>query len=211
MIPINYNLRNLAVRKTTTAAAAFGLALVVSVVAAALMINNGIKKTLGRSADPSGVVVLRKGADNELSSTIDEPAIGMVLASPGIAHGSDGAPQGIGELLVVILLDKMGVDGFSNVQVRGVPENILKFRTDAHIIAGREAKAGTDEVIVGRAIRGRFKGVELGQSFDLKKNRQVNVVGVFEAGGSSYESEVWADLNTIRTGFGRDGLVSSVR
>ncbi len=211
MIPINYNLRNLAVRKTTTAAAAFGLALVVFVVAAVLMLNNGIKKTLGRSADPSGVVVLRKGADNELSSTIDEPAVGMVLATPGIAHATDGAPQGIGELLVVILLDKMGVDGFSNVQVRGVPENVLKFRTDAHIIAGREAKPGTDEVVVGRAIRGRFKGVELGQSFELKKNRQVSVVGVFEDGGSSFESEVWADLNTIRTGFGREGLVSSVR
>jgi len=211
MIPISYNIRNLAVRKTTTAAAASGLGLVVFVLAAVVMLNNGIKKTLGLTSGPNDVVVLRKGADNELSSSIDEPSIGMVLATPGITLGTDGAPLGIGELLVVILLDKIGVDGFSNVQVRGVPDNVFKFRTDAHIIAGREAKPGTDEVVVGRAIRGRFKGVELGQSFDLKKNRQVSVVGVFENGGSSFESEVWADLNTIRTSFGRDGLVSSVR
>ena len=100
--------------------------------------------------------------------------------------------MGIGELLVVILLDKVGVDGFSNVQVRGVPDKVFKFRTEAHIIAGREAKPGTDEVVVGKAIRGRFKNIELGQSFDLK-NGPFNVVGVFETGGSSFESEVWAD------------------
>jgi putative ABC transport system permease protein len=210
MIPISYNFRNLVVRKTTTAAAASGLALVVFVLAAVVMLRGSIASVLGLSGDPNGVVVLRKGADNELSSTIEDPTIGLVLATPGVTQGADG-PMGIGELLVVILLDKVGVDGFSNVQVRGVPDKVFKFRTDAHIVAGREAKPGTDEVVVGKAIRGRFKNVELGQSFDLKKNRPVNVVGIFETGGSSFESEVWADLNTVRTAFGRDGLVSSVR
>jgi putative ABC transport system permease protein len=88
---------------------------------------------------------------------------------------------------------------------------VLKFRSQATLIAGRAPQPGTDEVIVGRGIRGRFKGVELGQSFELKKNRQVSVVGVFEDSGSSFESEIWADLNTVRTAFGREGLVSSVR
>jgi putative ABC transport system permease protein len=211
MIPVNYNLRNLAVRTTTTAAAGFGMALVVFVVAAVSMLNNGIKKTLGRTADPRSAVVIRKGSDNELASTIDEPNVGLVLATPGVARGADGAPEGVAELLVVILLDKVGTDGFSNVQVRGVPDNVLKFRSQATLIAGRAPQPGTDEVIVGRGIRGRFKGVELGQSFELKKNRQVSVVGVFEDSGSSFESEIWADLNTVRTAFGREGLVSSVR
>jgi len=211
MIPIAYNVRNLAVRKTTSAAAALGLALVVFVVAAVLMLNNGIKKTLGRSADPAGVVVLRKGADAELASTIEEPNVGLILATPGVVHAADGAPLGVGELLVVIVLDKLGTDGVSNVQVRGVPDRVLSFRTAAHVTAGRAPTPGTDEVMVGRAISGRFKGVSLGQSFELKKNRPVTVVGVFEDGGSSFESEVWADLNTIRTAFGREGLVSSVR
>jgi putative ABC transport system permease protein len=211
MIPINYNLRNLAVRTTTTAAAGIGMALVVFVVAAVLMLNNGIKKTLGRTADPSSAVVIRKGSDAELASSIEEPQIGLVLATPGVARGPDGAAQGVGELLVVILLDKVGTDGFSNVQVRGVPDNALKFHSQAKLVAGRAPNPGTDEVIIGRAIRGRFKGVDLGQSFELKKNRMVSVVGVFEDGGSSFESEVWADLNTVRTAFGREGLVSSIR
>jgi putative ABC transport system permease protein len=210
MIPVSYNFRNLVVRKTTTGAAAGGMALVVFVLAAVVMLRGSISKTLGLSGDPNGAVVLRKGADNELASTIDDPTIGLVLATPGVAQAADG-PVGIGELMVVILLDKVGVDGFSNVQVRGVSDKVFKFRTGAHIIAGREAKPGTDEVMVGKAIRGRFKGVELGQSFDLKKNRPVTVVGVFDDDGSSFESEVWADLNTVRTAFGRDGLVSSIR
>jgi putative ABC transport system permease protein len=211
VIPISYNLRNLAVRKTTSIAAGLGLALVVFVVAAVLMLQNGIKNALGRSADPNGAIVLRKGSDVELSSNIDEPNVGLVLATPGVAHMEDGTPAGAGELMVVVLLDKFGTDGFSNVQVRGVSDNVLAFRKDTRVIAGRAPRPGTDEVMVGRAIRGRFKGVELGQSFDLKKNRPVSVVGVFEDGGSSFESEIWGDKNTVRTTFGREGLVSSVR
>jgi putative ABC transport system permease protein len=210
LIPISYNLRNLAVRKTTSAAAGLGLALVVFTLAAALMLNNGLKKTLGRSADPRSAIVLRKGSDAELMSTIEEPNVGLVFAAPGVSRG-DGQPEGVAELLVVILLDKLGTDGLSNVQVRGVPDNVLQFRKGVQVVAGRAAKPGTDEVMVGRAIRGRFRGMDIGQSFDLKKNRPVTVVGVFEDGGSSYESEVWADLNNVRTTFGREGLVSSVR
>jgi len=211
MIPLSYNIRNLAVRKRTSAAAAVGLALVVFVVAGVLMLSHGIRKTLGRSADPDVAIVLRKGADVELASSIEEPSVGLVTATPGVARRPDGSVEAVAELMVVVLLDKLGTDGFSNVQVRGVPEDVFKFRRSARIVAGRPPRAGTDEVAVGQAIRGRFRGVDLGQSFELKKNRQVNVVGVFEDGGSSFESEVWADLNTIRTAFGREGLVSSVR
>jgi putative ABC transport system permease protein len=211
VIPFSYNIRNLAVRKRTTFASAFGLALVVFVVAAVMMLNNGIKQTMGRSADPNSVVVIRKGSENELSSTFDEPSVGLVLATPGVVRAEDGRPQGVGETLVVVLLDKLGTDGFSNVTVRGGPDTALQFRPSAHIIAGRAARPGTDEVIVGKGIRGRFKGVELGQSFELRKNRPVNVVGIFEDAGSSFESEVWGDQNTVRSAFGREGLVSSAR
>ena len=78
------------------------------------------------------------------------------------------------------------------------------------MVAGRPAQPGTDEVMIGKRLRGQFKGLELGQSFELKKNRPVKVVGVFEAGGSSFESEIWADIDTVRTSFGREGMVSSV-
>ncbi len=211
MIPVSYNVRNLTVRKTTSLAAGLGLALVVFIWAAVGMLNNGIKKALGRTSDPNVAIVLRKGSDVELSSSIEEPNVGLVLATPGVAKTEEGRPLGVGEVLVVVLLDKVGTDGFSNVQVRGVPDNVLQFRKDAKIIEGRAAKPGTDEVIVGKGIRGRFKGVELGQSFELRKNRSVNVVGVFEDGGSSNESEVWGDKNVVGSAFGREGLVSSVR
>jgi putative ABC transport system permease protein len=97
------------------------------------------------------------------------------------------------------------------VQIRGVPENVRDFRPEATIIAGRAPAPGAAEAIIGQRIRGRFKGVDLDQSFDLRKNRPIKIVGVFSAGGSSYESEVWADIDAVRSAYGRDGVVSSVR
>ncbi|MDB4935176.1 MAG: putative secreted protein [Labilithrix sp.] len=211
MIPVKYNYRNLVVRKTTTIAAAFGLALVVFVFAAAQMLGNGITKTLGRAANPENAIVLRKGSSAEMESGIEENQVNLVLAQAQ-QIGASKKPPGVGEVLVVILMDKIGTtNGVSNVTVRGVPEDVFAFRTSAKIIEGKAPTPGTDEVCVGSGIRGRFKGLELGQSFDIKKNRPVKVVGVFSDEGSAFESEVWADIHTMRTAFGREGYVSSVR
>jgi len=210
MVPIKYNVRNLVVRKRTTAAAAFGLALVVFVFACAQMLANGIQKTLGRTAGRDVAIVLRKGSDAELSSGIEDKQMSLVL-SQAAQIGASKKPAGVGEVLVVILLDKIGVTGVSNVTVRGVPEDALAFRPSAKIVEGRAPNPGADEVLVGKAIRGRFKGLDLNQSFELKKNRPVKVVGVFEDEGSSFESEVWVDIHTARQAFGREGYVSSVR
>jgi putative ABC transport system permease protein len=211
MIPVKYNLRNLAVRRTTTVAAGLGLALVVFVLASVLMLSKGIERTLGRSADPSVAVVLRKGSDAELASGIEESQMGVILANPGVAKGEDGQPIATGELVVVVLMDKVGTDGVSNVQVRGVPDNVMKLRKDLRIVEGRPARPGTDEAVIGKAIRGRFKGLELNQTFELRKNRPVTIVGVFEDKGSSLESEVWCDVKTLASSFGREGFVSSMR
>lgn len=211
MIPIKYNYRNLVVRKTTTIAAAFGLALVVFVFAAAQMLGAGITRTLGRAANPDSAIVLRKGSGSEMESGIEENQVNLVLAQAA-QIGASKKPPGVGEVLVVILLDKLGTtNGVSNVTVRGVPEDVFEFRTTAKIVEGRLPKPGSDEVVVGSGIRGRFRGLELGQSFDIKKNRPVTVVGVFSDEGSSFESEVWADIHTARAAFGREGYVSSIR
>jgi putative ABC transport system permease protein len=117
----------------------------------------------------------------------------------------------VGELMVVVLLDKLGTEGFANVQIRGVSDDVLAFRNQVKIIEGRAPQPGSDEALVGKAIRGRFAGLDLGQSFSLRKNRPVKVVGIFEDGGSSHESEVWTGIDALRSTFGRQGLLSSVR
>lgn len=211
MIPVSYNLRSLAVRKTTTVATALGIALVVFVLAASQMLALGVEKTLGRSGNPAHAFVMRKGADAELSSAIETPKIGLILAGPGVKKDAQGKALGVGELVIVIALTKANAaDQVSNVQVRGIPADGLSFHDEIKIVAGRPARPGTDEVIIGQRLRGQFQGLELGQSFEVKKNRRAQVVGVFEAGGSSRESEVLCDVELIRTAFGREGIVSSV-
>lgn len=211
MIPISYNLRSLLVRKTTTIATALGIALVVFVLASSLMLAAGIERTMGRSGSPENAIALRKGSDTELASSFENRFVSLILAAPGVRKDETGAPLAAGEVLIVIALEKIGEHGkVSNVQVRGVTDRVLKVRPEARIIAGRLPEPGSDEAMIGKRIRGRFQGVELDSFFELKKNRRVKVVGVFEAAGSSFESEVWADMDTIRNSFGREGLVSSV-
>ncbi len=210
MIPIRYNVRSLFVRRATTLATALGVALVVFVLGASLMLSAGVKKTLGTSGSPDVAIVLRKGSNAELGSGVDDPQVTLVKGIAGVAHDASGKEIGVGESVVVTASEKVGAEGVSNLQLRGIPEGGMAFRRKAKIVAGREAKPGTDEAIIGARIRGRFKGIDLGESFTIKKNRAVKIVGVFEDDGSSYESEVWADLDTVRSSFGRSG-VSSVR
>ncbi len=210
MIPIRYNVRSLAVRKTTTVATALGIGLVVFVLSSSMMLAAGVKKTLAVSGRDDTAIVLRKGSDAELGSVIDAAEVNRVLGAPGVRHDAQDRPIGAGEVVVVGAMEKLGANGISNVTIRGVSD-VKELRPEVRIVAGRPARPGSDEVVVGARIRGRFKGVDLGQSFELRKNRPVQVVGVFEAGGSSYESEVWADLDTLRAAYARQGGVSSVR
>ncbi|MFO0554427.1 MAG: ABC transporter permease [Polyangiaceae bacterium] len=208
---LRYNLRSLLVRRATTAATALGIALVVFVLASALMLSAGVKKTLGAAGRDDIAIVLRKGSDAEMGSVIEDPQVGLVKAMPGVRR-LDNQPIGVGEVVIVITMEKVGTDGgITNVLVRGTSEESRKLRTNVKIVDGRVPSPGSDEVMVGRAIIGRLKGLKLGESFELKKNRRVEIVGVFEDGGSAHESEVWADLETVRTAFGRQGGVSSVR
>jgi putative ABC transport system permease protein len=211
MIPFRYNLRSLTVRKATTLATALGIALVVFVLASALMLSNGIRETLGRSGRADNAIVLKRGSDSELGSSLEQAQVGLIAAQPGVKKDASGQPLGVGELVVNIALPRPNSDAIGNVQIRGVPGSALAFRPEVKLIDGRAAKAGTDEAIIGKQVRGRFEGLELGQTFEMRKHRPVTIVGVFEDGGSSFESEVWADLDTVRSSFGRDGLVSSVR
>lgn len=211
MIPLNYNLRNLAVRKSTTASTALGLALVVFVFASALMLSNGLEKSLAKAGREDIAIVLRTGSETELSSSLTKSQMDLVVASREIARSQSGEPEAIGETVIVARMERVDGSGLSNVSIRGVPDNVLHFRPEVKITAGRAPQPGTNEVIIGGALRGRLKGLELGQIFELKKNRPMNVVGVFSAEGSALESEIWAGVQFIGAAFGREGSVSSVR
>jgi putative ABC transport system permease protein len=211
VIPLQYNIRSLAVRKATTVASASGIALVVFVLASTLMLNAGIKKTMATAGNPDNAIVLRMGSDAELGSVIEDSSVPLILAAPGVKADERGQPLGVGETVVVGAMEKLGETGFTNVTIRGVTDDVMRFRPEAHLVAGRAPRAGTDEAIVGARIRGRIRGVDLDQSFDIKKNRPVKVVGIFDANGSAYESEVWVDRDLVRQAYGRLGIVSSVR
>lgn len=211
MVPVSYNIRSLTHRKTTTIATALGIMLVVLIFAGSAMLADGIKTTLGKSGSDDIAIVLRDGSDAELSSNIEVPNVGLILAGNDVRRRSDGQPDGVGEIIAVLALDKFGTEGVSNVQVRGVTQASFAFRPSIRIVEGRAARDGQDEAVVGRSIMGRFRGLELGQSFEIKKNRRVTVVGVMADSGSSYESEIWTDIDVVRSSFGRDALVSSVR
>jgi putative ABC transport system permease protein len=212
MIPISYNVRSLLVRKATTFATAFGIALVVFVLASAFMLGLGIQKTMVGAGRVDNAIVIRKGSDTEMASSIEIKALGIIAAAPGVKRSAAGRSLASSEVVMVLAQDKLGSTAgqVSNVLLRGVPEVAVEVRPEIRVVDGRPPKTGTNEVMIGKGLVGRFRGMQIGESFDLKKNRPVKVVGIFEAGGSSFESEVWADVDQVRSAFGREGLASSV-
>lgn len=211
MIPVTYNLRSIAVRRTTTGATVIGIALVVFVLACTLMLGAGVQETLARGGARDEAIVMRKGSENELSSIIDQNKIGIVLSAPGVKKAG-GQPVGTGEVVMMLLMEPVASPGgYSNVQFRGVEPDVTRFRPDVKIAEGRMFAPGSDEVVVGRAIAGRFRNLDVGGTIEPKKNRALKVVGTFDAGGSAFESEVWGDIETVKSLFGREGMVSSVR
>jgi putative ABC transport system permease protein len=212
VVPISYNVRSMLVRKATTIATALGVGLVVFVYAAAQMLSSGVTKTMVTAGRPDNAIVLRKGSDTEMASSIELPTVNLILAAPGVKRDSAGNALGSGEIVVVIAQDKIGAEPgqVSNVLVRGVGEQALQVHPEVRVVQGRPPQPGTDEVMIGRGLVGRFAGMQIDSSFELKKNRPVKVVGIFEAGGASFESEVWAGIDTARSSFGREGLVNSV-
>src|SRR5262245_4569116 len=145
MVPISYNIRNLYVRRTTTLFAAAGVAFVVFVLAASLMLSEGLRRTLDDSGKDDNAIVVRKGSDSEMPSSSEDATVGLIKAAPGTARGSDGQPLAIAESVVVLFYELENGKGKSNVLMRGVPSDVLTFRPEVKIEQGRMAAAGSDE------------------------------------------------------------------
>ncbi|GBG01053.1 multidrug ABC transporter permease [Azospira sp. I13] len=205
-IPLAYSLRNLAARKLTTALTAGGMALVVFVFATVLMLDAGLKKTLVETGMPDNVVVIRRAAGTEVQSGVERVQAAIVESLPQVALGAGGLRLVSKETVVLISLNKRVADGApakpANVIIRGLSPVGLALRPQVKLLGGRMFRPGSNEIITGQAIAQRFNGAGLGETLRFGARDWV-VVGVFDAGGSGFDSEVWGDADQLMQAFRR--------
>jgi len=204
-IPIRYVLRSSSSRRLTTVITMLGIALVVFVFTAVLMMANGIQKTLRSTGSDDNVMVARKAAASEIMSIIDREAAGIVTNMPQVARAADGRPLSSKEVVVIINLAKLHAEGISNVTVRGVEEAAFQLRPQVRIVEGRMFKWGAREIIAGAGITQRFAGAQIGERIKFGGDLW-NVVGIFDTEGSGFDSEIWGDLNQVADAFKRQSL-----
>jgi putative ABC transport system permease protein len=216
-IPISYNIRNLRLRKGLTAMTALGIALTVTTAIFLMALVAGLDRAFVSSGSPKNVLVLRKGSEAELSGGFDASLFPTLKTLPGIAKDSHGEPMVSGEWVVVIVLPRKDGTGEVNVTVRGMMPDGLEMRQlpdgpggqpKVKLLEGRWFETGQREVVVSDSIRNRFAHANIGDTMQFGKGSW-KVVGVFDAGGSAYESEVWGDVNQMASDFDRQGGYSS--
>jgi len=204
-VPISYSIRNLWKRRLTTVLTVSGMALVVFVFAAVLMMATVLQKTLVETGSNNNVVVLRKGSASEVVSIIERNQASIVEMLPQMAMSADGKRLVAKESVVLIALQKRGTEktaSHSNVVVRGVQEQSLPLRPQVKLVAGRMFRMGSSEVIVGNSIAKGFQGVGLQGTLNWGM-RTWTVVGIFDAGNTGFSSEIWGDVDQIMQAFRR--------
>jgi putative ABC transport system permease protein len=185
------------------------MALVVFVFAAVLMLAQGLQKTLVQTGSYENVVVIRKAAGSEVQSGIDRVQASIVETQPEIATGADGKPLVAKELVVLIALPKRGSDKPSNVVIRGIGAKSMALRPQVKLIEGRMPRPGSSEIISGSSIAKRFQGGGLGEKLRFAM-RDWMVVGVFDAGNSGFNSEIWGDVDQFMQAFRRPAYSSEI-
>jgi len=168
-----------------------------------------LKKAFMESGDPVNVLVMRKGNTAELSGGFDANLFPTLKTLPGIARDSQGEPVASAEWVVIVVLPRKDGTGEVNVSVRGLMPAGLTLRPTAKLVEGRWFTPGQREVVVGNSIHNRFSGANVGDNLDFAKG-QWKVVGVFDSGGTAYDSEIWGDVNQIAAEFDRQGAYASV-
>jgi putative ABC transport system permease protein len=200
-IPIMYNVRSVLQRPASTAFTALGIGLVVAVFIGMLALANGFRTALARTGSDNNVLVLRKGADAEMNSSIDRATASLISSSAHVATAADGRPMVSPEVFVVIPIPRV-VNGvpdsgaLANVVVRGISEKAWEVRHNVQIRNGRRPQSGRSEVCVGGKIAGRFAGATVGDKMRFG-GRDWDVVCEFTAGGSAFESEVWGENEQV--------------
>jgi putative ABC transport system permease protein len=209
-IPFVYNVRSVTQRPVSTALTALGIGLVVAVFVAMLALANGFVAALVKTGSSDNVLLLRRGADSEMSSSIAREAISIISASPHIATGADGRPLVSPETYIVLNIRRTGGDEFAvaNVVARGVSDKAFEVRRNIKVIEGRRFASGQSEICVGSKLKGRFANVNVGDVLRFS-NRDWKVVCRFTADGSSFESEIWGENEQFQSVF-RGGAFQDV-
>jgi ABC-type lipoprotein release transport system permease subunit len=197
-----YSLRNLLARRTTTLLTAAGMALVVFVFAAITMLAEGLRQTLVDTGVFDNAVVIRRSSETEMQSGVEREQAAIVETQPEIAAGRDGRPLVAKELVVLITLIKQASDSRANVIIRGIGPASLELRPQVRLMAGRLPHPGLAEIMVGQSVAQRFQGVGLGQPLRFA-NRDWTVVGIFDAGKTGFNSEIWGDADQLLQAFRR--------
>lgn len=201
-IPLSYSFRNLLTRRLTTILTASGMALVVFVFASVLMLAEGLRKTLVETGSYDNVVVIRKASNSETMSGVDRVQASVVETQPEIAIGEKGRKLIAKEIVVLVNLSRRGSDKPALIQVRGINESSLPLRPQVRLIEGRMPKPGSSEIIAGSSIAKRYRGGGLGESLRFAM-RDWTVVGIFDAGNTGYNSEIWGDADQLMQAFRR--------
>ena len=208
-IPLSYNVRNVLVRWKVTLLALGGISLVVAVLIALTAMANGFRAALRSTGAPDNAIVTQRGSGSELTSGFSRDNASMIMVDSRVKRDAEGKPLASPEIVVIASLPRR-VDGTEvNVTVRGVSPQAFAVRQNVRVVDGRNFTPGLYELIVGQKASERYRGLEVGGNITLQRQTW-QVVGVFTSEGSSFESEVWGDVDALAPVFNRAGGYQSL-
>jgi putative ABC transport system permease protein len=204
-----YNLRNLRARWKVTLLAVFGIALVVAAVVVIASMSAGFQIALSSTGSDNNAMVVQRGSMSELTSWINIGNVQTILSDPRIARDAQGTPLASCEIIVIAAKPKKTDNQPANITLRGVTPMAFNVRNNIKVVEGRMFTPGLFEVIVGKKISDRVKGLSIGDTLRVQR-KEFKVVGLFTADGSSFESEVWGDYNALGPAVNRNGGCDSL-
>ena len=205
---IALSLRTVPQRAGSSLVAVTGVAGVVVVFVAVLSIAEGFRAALAGAGSPDTAIVMRGGSDTELSSVLPLESTRVIRDAPGVRRSAEGVVASA-ELFVVVDVPKRSTGTPANVPLRGVEPAAFGVRDEVRIVEGRTFRPGTNEIIVGRSAAAQFAGIDLGSTQRWGESAW-EVVGIFEAGGTIAESEIWSDARVLQPAYRRGDSFQSV-